>query len=232
MTEGGLAVPEVGKEISEHRGHHQGFADRHERVLAVVEASLLAVVAVLAAWSGYASAKWNTDSRLLLARSSTARVEASNAELKALNERNFDASTFTVWFVAHVAGNTGEETVAARRFTPNFRAAFNAWMATHPDANPNAPAGPTYMPQYKQPGVAQANGLDRTADHLYAEGATAADHADSYIRLTVYLATVLFLIAISGHFRVRGVRIGLIAVGVVVLVLSMIQLAGLPFPPS
>ena len=40
------------------------------------------------------------------------------------------------------------------------------------------------------------------------------------MRITVYLATVLFLIAISSHFSIRGVRIGLIAVGGAVLLVS------------
>jgi len=49
---------------------------------------------------------------------------------------------------------------------------------------------------------------------------------------TVYLATVLFLVAISGHFRIRGVRIGLIVVSGLVLAVSVIDLAGLPPPPA
>jgi hypothetical protein len=48
----------------------------------------------------------------------------------------------------------------------------------------------------------------------------------------VYLATVLFLVAISGHFPIRGVRIGLVVVGIVVLVLALGTLATLPRPPA
>jgi len=52
------------------------------------------------------------------------------------------------------------------------------------------------------------------------------------VRITVYLATVLFLIAISSHFSIRGVRIGLIAVGGAVLLVSVIDQASLPPPPA
>ena len=55
--------------------------------------------------------------------------------------------------------------------------------------------------------------------------------ADKYIRDTVFLATVLFLVGISGHFRIRAARFGLIGVGAALLVFAVIQLTGLPAPP-
>ena len=51
------------------------------------------------------------------------------------------------------------------------------------------------------------------------------------MRTTVYLATVLFLVGISGHFRVRAARIGLVVVGVVVLGIAGVTLATLPGLP-
>jgi hypothetical protein len=43
---------------------------------------------------------------------------------------------------------------------------------------------------------------------------------------------VLFLVGISGHFRVRSARFGLIGIGGAMLVFSVIQLLGLPGPPA
>jgi hypothetical protein len=233
MPEGGLSPSEVGKEISEHSAHSRELdheSERRDRIMAIIEASLLAIVAVMAAWSGYASAKWGTDSRLAIAKSSSSRVQASNAELAALNQRNFDSSTFTVWFIAYVAGDAKSERVAVARFTPNFRRAFNAWIATNPGTNPHAAPGPTYMPQYQQPGLARASALSARATHLFNLGEADATNSDDYVRVTVYLATVLFLVAISGHFRQRGVRIGLIVVGSAILLVSVVDLASLPLP--
>jgi hypothetical protein len=230
MPEGALGTGEVGNEIL---GHHKEHAhDHRDWLLPVIEATLLAIVAVLAAWSGFSSAKWGTDSRLALAQASTARTKAGTAELAAMSQRNFDSSTFTVWFVAYVAGDAQKEAIAERRFTPNFRRAFDAWMATDPATNPHAPQGPTYMPEYRQPEVAHANVLNATADHLYSSGSSDGNHADDYVRLTVYLATVLFLVAISGHFKFRSIRVALIGVSGAVLVFALIQLAALPRPPS
>lgn len=230
MAEVGLSAGEVGEGIVEHAEEEVG--EGHDRRLAIIEAVLLAAVAVLAAWSGYSSAKWSTESRLKLAQASAARTEAGTDELGAMSQRNFDSSTFNAWFVAYVAGNPQKEAVAEQRFTPNFRAAFDAWMATDPTTNPNAEPGPTYMPEYKQPQAVSATALNNKADQLYSEGSTDGSRSDDYVRITVYFATVLFLVAISGHFRVRSARIGLIVVGVGILVFSVTQLVSLPLPPT
>ena len=88
------------------------------------------------------------------------------------------------------------------------------------------------MPQYVIPQDAVAKAHDARADAAFAEGAEAGATADKYIRDTVFLATVLFLVGISGHFRIRQARLGLIGVGGVLLVFAVIQLLGLPGPPA
>ena len=87
------------------------------------------------------------------------------------------------------------------------------------------------MPQYKVPGQAESARLDAAADSEYAEAEKAAEHGDDYIRATVILASVLFIIGISSHFPTRGIRIGLITVGVVLLVVAAVDIASLPGPP-
>ena len=227
----GLSASEVGKEIGEHAKH----ADPHEqrdRLISITEAVLLAVVALLAAWSGYAAAQWSTESRLEIATASSLRIEASQANEDAFELRNFDSSTFESWFAAYIAGNKTAMRLAEHRFRPDFKVAFDAWRATKPETNPEAPLGPTYMPQYKRPGLAEARALDDRAKAAFLDGEKDGSTADKYVRLTVVLASILFLVGISTHFPYRGVRYGLIGLGIALLLLSLIQLAGLPLPPS
>lgn len=225
----GLPPTDVAKELS---GYSERQVEAHGRdALTIIEAVLLSVVTILAAWSGYAAAKWNTESRVTLAEASAARVKASTANAEALTLRNFDASTFNAWFSAYTVRNESAMTLAERRFRPGFRAAFVAWRATKPETNPNAPRGPTYMPQYSQPGLARATKLNRDADALFDKGSGQGSTSDKYIRTTVFLASVLFLVGISTHFPLRSVRFGLIGLGGALLILSLIQLAQLPRPP-
>jgi hypothetical protein len=232
----GLSPSEVGKEIAEHRARaaEKGpTAERtgHDRLITIVEAALLAVVAVLAAWSGFAAAKWGTESSLELAQASAARTQANRAAYQAADLRNFDSLTFNAWFTAYVAGNKNAMRVAEYRFRPEFMVAFQAWLRTHPFTNPNAPKGPTYMPEYRQPELALSRRLDASADRHYTLGEEAGSNSDGYVRTTVYLATVLFLVGISGHFRFRAARLGLIGVGGVILVFACILLILAPKPP-
>jgi hypothetical protein len=228
----GLSASEVGSEIAEHRQHSVHDHDRRDRLLSIVEAVLLAVVAVLAAWSGYAAAKWGTESSLDLARASSARTDASQANLAAMETRNLDASMFNTWFIAYTAGNTETMEVAERRFRPEFDVAFRAWLATNPLTNPDAPPGPIHMSEYAQPQLERAQELHATADEAFEEGREAGSTADDYVRTTVYLATVLFLVGISGHFRFRAARYGLIGVGFLMLAIASVQLLALPKPPA
>ena len=91
---------------------------------------MLAIVALLAAYTGFASAKWNTESSVRLAQASADRTQANRAALNADNLKNFDSTTFNTWFTAYIAGNTTAEAVAVRRFRPAFKVAFDAWLAT------------------------------------------------------------------------------------------------------
>jgi hypothetical protein len=230
----GLSTPEVGKEIAKHRKHAAASDEGgdHDRWLSIVEALLLSLVAVLAAYSGYAAAKWGTESSVTLATASAERAKANRADLEAIVTRTLDSASFNAWFTAFTAGDAEAERLAERRMRPGYRPAFNAWLATDPAHNPNAPAGPSYMPQYVIPQAAAAKVHDELATAAFAKGAEAGSTADKYIRDTVFLATVLFLVGISGHFRVRQARIGLVAVGGCLLVFAVIQLLGLPGPPG
>src|SRR5919198_5345979 len=179
----GMSADEVGKEIAGHARHSHGEAhERRDRTVSIAEAVLLSIVALLAAWSGYAAAKWSTESRIGLAEASTARSEANRANLQAVELRNFDSSTFEAWFAAYTAHNPRAIAVAERRFRPEFRVAFDAWRATKPETNPNAPRGPTYMPQYRQPELAKSKALDKKADADFASGESAGEESDKYVR--------------------------------------------------
>jgi hypothetical protein len=231
----GLSPADVGKEIAEHKKHTAAAEmdhDRHDRWLSIVEALLLSLVAVLAAYSGYAAAKWGTESSVTLAKASAERTKANRADTEGIVTRTLDSASFNAWFTAFTAGNADDERLAQKRMRPGYRPAFKAWLATDPAHNPNAPPGPAYMPQYVIPQEAAEKAHDARADAAFARGSEAGATADKYIRATVFLATVLFLVGISGHFRIRQARIGLIAAGGLLLAFAVIQLLGLPGPPA
>ncbi len=234
---------EAGKQLHEHgeqqhrhaheeAGEHGGSGDRHSRIVQVCEAALLALVTLTAAWAGYSAARWSTESRIYLAQSSTLRNLATRDDIEAISIRNFDASTFNAWFIAFTLNSPQKEAVAERRFRPQFRVAFNAWMATDPLHNPNAPPGPTYMPQYKLPAQAQASTLDNQATAKFNSGNQAGLTSDDYVQITVFLAAVLFLVGIGSSFKFYKVRYSLIGFGAALFVVSIVLIARQPGLPS
>jgi hypothetical protein len=229
----GLSSSEVGKDIGEHSPHaDEGGRQRQDRILSITEAILLSLVAVLAAYSGYAAAKWGTKSSVLLAKASADRTKANRDDLEALQIRTLDSVSFNAWFAGFTSGNASAQRIAEERLRPGYRPAFYAWLATDPAHNPDAPPGPSYMPQYVIPQATAATKYDTAADGAFAKGTTAGATGDKYVRDTVFLATVLFLVGISSHFPLRQARYVLIGMGGVLLVFSIVQLAGLPGPPT
>jgi hypothetical protein len=232
----GLSPIEVGKQLHEHAQQpHEHAAsaagNRHSRTVQIGEALLLSLVTIAAAWSGYAAAKWGTESRLELAQAATLRNLATRADLSALSTRNFDSSTFNAWFTAFTLDDPQKQAIAERRFRPEFKVAFDAWMATDPFRNPRAPPGPTYMPQYRLADQAKADTLDREAVAASAAGNHAGEVGDDYIRITVFLAAVLFLVGIGSTFRLHTIRYALISIGSLLLILAtvlILQQPGLP----
>ena len=241
MTEG-LNPVEAGKKLHEHgeAAHqeagddpgHGGKSDRHSRIIQICEALLLALVTITAAWAGYSAARWSTASRVDIAESSTLRNLATRDDLAAISLRNFDASTFNAWFIAFTLNSPQKEAIAVRRFRPAFRVAFNAWMATDPLHNPHSPPGPTYMPQYKQPEQAKANAFDSAATAKFNAGNHGGLVADNYVRITVFLAAILFLVGIGSSFKLNGVRYALITFGSVLLIVSVTLILRQPGLPS
>jgi hypothetical protein len=232
--EAGKKLHEHGESADEEAGHGSSgdrVNNRHSRIVQILEAVLLALVTITAAWAGYSAARWSTASRVDIAESSTLRNFATREDLAAISLRNFDASTFNAWFIAFTLNSPQKEAIAVRRFRPAFRVAFNAWMATDPLHNPHSPPGPTYMPQYKQPEQAKANEFDNAATAQFNAGNHAGLISDNYVRITVFLAAVLFLVGIGSSFKLTGVRYALIIFGSVLLILSVtliLQQPGLP----
>ena len=104
-------------------------------------------------------------------------------------------------------------------------------MALHPLKNPKAPADPSDMPQYVIPSEARRVRSTRNPPPYFVRGENAASTADKYVRLTVLLAAVLFLVGIGSRFPLPHARYGLVVIACAILVLSVVQLSSLRGPP-
>ena len=180
---------------------------RWEKVLEIVEVSVLAIVAIATAYSGYQGTQWGgeqarlMDSRRRHASRPSRSLDAGRAELVT------DSGFFTAWLQAHAAGDAKLESMIAARFTPEYADAFQAWLATDPFTNPKRLRAPPSCPATK-PLDDEGRTAEQTRRPLYfAAGTTARETANKFVRQTVCSRSVLFLVAIAQRFRLRGVRI-------------------------
>ena len=217
---------EVAHKLSERDdlGEHHG---RLHELLEIAEVVILAVVAVMTAWSGLQAGKWDGRQSLLYGQASRDRFQADAASTLAGQELSADASLFTALLQAHEAGNANLQAIYVRRFTPDYRNAYEGWLKTDPFNNPAAPPGPGYMPSYHNPNQEAADRLNALASNTFDEGTHARENSDKYVRDTVLFASVLFLIALAQRLKAVRTRLalGAVAFGLLAFVtVSVIQL--------
>jgi hypothetical protein len=225
VSEAGGSNIEIAHHLSEHNESSQSLG--HE-ILEIAEAVVLAVVAVATAWSGYQAALWTGQQAELYGQASRLRIAAEGAATYANQERLYNASTVVEWLKAEAHGDKKLADLFERRFLPEFRPAFDAWKKTDPLNNPNALAGPRLMAEYHSSKTEEAAKLNDQATEVFERGTRARQYSDRYVRITVMLATVLLLIAISQRFKTRGVRFGLLIIAMLLLCFPLYHIFTLP----
>lgn len=216
---------EVAHHLSEH---HEAPQSRAHEILEIVEALVLAVVAIATAWSGYQAALWTGHQSELYSVSDTLRIQAAGATDSANEQRMYIAGTVVEWLKAESHGEEKLADLFERRLPPEFHPAFQAWKQTDPLHNPNAPAGPQLMHEYRSAKSEEAAKLNEQAGRVFDQGNVARRHSDDYVKATVILATVLLLTAISQRFKTHGVRVGLAVMSALLLCLPIYHILTLP----
>jgi hypothetical protein len=225
MSEAGGSNIEIAKHLSEHSESPESLA--HE-ILEIAEALVLAVVAIATAWSGYQAALWTGQQSELYGQASKLRIQAEGLSTFANQERLYNASTVVEWLKAEAHGDKKLADLFERRFLPEFRPAFEAWKKTDPINNPNAPAGPQLLEEYRSAKTEEAAKMNDQATAVFERGTRDRQYSDEYVRITVTLATVLLLMAISQRFKMRGVRFALLLTAFLILYFPIYRILTLP----
>ncbi len=225
MSEAGSSTIEVAQHLSEHKESSQGLG--HE-ILEIAEAALLAVVAIATAWSGYQAALWTGHQVELYGQASKLRIEAEGTATFANQERLYNASTVVEWLKAEAHGDKKLANLFERRLLPEFRPAFESWKKTDPLNNPDALPSPQLMPEYRSSKAEEAARLNAQATKVFEQGSRNRQLSDEYVRVTVTLATVLLLIAISQRFKRHAVRLGLVMIAMLLLCFPIYHILALP----
>jgi glycerol uptake facilitator-like aquaporin len=202
--------------------------DRWEPVAEVVATIVLALATLATAWSGYQAARWGGEMSTSYSQAGALRTESNRASNQAGQQAQVDIGIFANWINAFAADNQELANFYQDRFREEFVPAFDAWIATDPVNNPDAPSSPFEMPQYKLQLIDESIRLEKEAEATFAAGAEANQISDEYILTTVILAGVLFLAGIASRFKAMSARWVIIIFSLAILVYGLFNILRYP----
>jgi hypothetical protein len=84
------------------------------------------------------------------------------------------------------------------------------------------------MPEYHNVAAEQSAKLNQQAAEIFEQGTKARQRVDQYVRVAVFLATVLLLAAISQRFKTAKIRAGLMILALLILLGQLWRVLVLP----
>jgi len=198
----------------------------------IVATVVLSVAAVATAWSSYQATRWNGEQVKAGSRTNALRIEAARQQGLAQSQTQVDIATFIQWVDANAGDDDELEDFYAARFRPEFRPAFDAWLATDPLANPDAPPTPFAMDEYQLAARTESERLDKEAAVSAEVVQRNIQRAGNYVLAVVLFAVALFFAGMSTKLRGAGTRKVLLGVGCTLFVGTALWIATFPISLS
>lgn len=208
---------------------------------------VMAVAAILTAWSAFQSTKWSGLQSISFAEASAARVESTRASTLAGQQTTIDVIVFTQWLEAlnsdvlddpaaraqlEAQGYQPEpglvSTFLYERMRDEFRPALEAWLAQRPASNPDAARTPFELEEYQLAATRQAEDRIAVAEQRAGDARAYNQRSDNYVMTTVAFTLVLFFAGITTKLQKERNRILAFTMAIVVLVGAALVLATLP----
>jgi hypothetical protein len=194
----------------------------------IVATVLLALAAVATAWSSYQATRWNGEQAKAASRANALRADATQTATRADSLTEVDVATFIQWIDANATGEDELASFYLDRFRPEFRSAFDAWIATDPFAAPDAPPTPFAMDEYRLEDAAEAERLNAEAEEFSAAVRRDVQRAGNYVLGVVLFAVALFFAGMSTKLTAHGARLVMLGVGCVVFAGAVVWIATFP----
>lgn len=189
---------------------------------------LLSLATVGTAWCSYQAATWGGVSQRTMNLSAALSREAAVARLQFYQIGSLDVLVFSQFVNARAASNEPLARFYSDRFRGEAKAAVDAWLATQPLENTNAPAHP-FVPELYQPRILQkASEAENRAQRLWQDAGEAGRTSRSYVLITVLLASALFCGGVASRFDTFWIRLTVVGLGLAVFAFASGRLLLLP----
>ncbi|TCU53774.1 hypothetical protein EDF58_11024 [Novosphingobium sp. PhB57] len=191
-------------------------------------AIVLSISALLTSWATFQAALWDGEQASAYTQAGATRTRAGLLATENGQFQGADLFLFTQWLNAYASKDQLLQRFYYERFRPEFRQAFDAWIALEPMHNPKAPHSPFVMREYAPRLAVEAAALDKRADEQFERGQRFNDISDAYVAATVIFALSLFIGGIAQTFDRKHLAGALTLLGAAACVYGLLRMAILP----
>jgi hypothetical protein len=189
---------------------------------------LLSLATVGTAWCSFQAASWQGVSQRLMNLSAASSRRAVTGELQSYQLAVIDVLLFSQYINARASSNDTIARFYAERFRAEAKSAFEAWMATRPFENTNAPPHPFVASLYKPKLLADAEQAEAESQRLWQKAGDAGRSGRGYVLITVLLASALFCGGTASKFEGAWTRRTVLGIGLSAFTFAAVRLLSLP----
>ena len=157
--------------------------------------------------------------------SAVAGRRAVAAELQSYQLRLADVLLFSQYINARAGSNEPLARFYSDRFRGEAKSAFEAWLATRPFENVNAPAHPFVTNFYHPRLLEDARQAEADGQSMWQQAGEAGRTSRSYVLLTVVLASALFCGGTASKFEALWIRRTVLGLGLAAFAFAAARLS-------
>ena len=192
---------------------------------------VLSLAVLVAAWSAYQASLWGGVQSANASAYTGSLTESSEVTTLITAQFEADAQAISAWLMMASEDNERGMQILEDRFDDTLRPAFDAWLAGSIDGD-LPPGAPQDLPEYEEgfDDLLEAKSFHSIrAAEASAAAAEANRTGDSYVLITVIMASVMFFAGVGTKLSGKLVRItmlvvaGLLCAGAIAAMLSLPQ---------
>jgi hypothetical protein len=196
--------------------------------------AIIAIAAILTAWTAFQHAKWSGVQASEFLQASSAGTAATQATTVASLDRTVDVGIFLQWLQSvrddmdagladpakgpYVADPNTLSGFIALRFRPEFKPAFDAWIASRPLLSSDRPSTPFELPQYSPQSDTDLGRWTQEAAIHAALAQEAIEHGEQYVLLTTLFAVALVLAGIGSKLRNAAASMAMLGIATLIII--------------
>lgn len=194
---------------------------------------VLSFAVLVAAWSAYQASLWGGVQAANASEHTAQLTQWSEVTTLIAAQMETDSQMMATWLIMAADDNETGMQVLEERFNYTLRPAFDAWMASSTDGS-LPPGIPMDLPEYVE---ALGDGFELR--DLHAANATAAaeaasdanDIGDSFVLVTVIMASVMFFAGVGTKLKNKTTRIAMLVVACLLGAGAIAAMLSLPQQP-